>query len=87
MDWYEMIILRGFVDPSSSFAVLVQSGSGIPLAPSCPNNGNRIPQTRFALAIPAHNEEAVISETVQRLLQMDYPAELFRVCIVADYCG
>ncbi len=47
----------------------------------------RTPRTRFALAIPAHDEESVIAATVQRLMSLDYPADLFKVCIVADHCG
>jgi len=44
------------------------------------------PQTRFALAIPAHNEEAVIAETVKRLRELDYPPHLYSIFIVADHC-
>jgi cellulose synthase/poly-beta-1,6-N-acetylglucosamine synthase-like glycosyltransferase len=45
------------------------------------------PRTRFIIAIPAHDEETVIARTVQRLLQLDYPRDLFRVHIVADHCS
>jgi cellulose synthase/poly-beta-1,6-N-acetylglucosamine synthase-like glycosyltransferase len=41
---------------------------------------------RFLISIPAHNEESVIGLTVKQLLELDYPKELFRVCIVADHC-
>jgi len=40
----------------------------------------------FALAVPAHDEEAVIGATVQRLRQMDYPVGQFDVHVAADYC-
>ena len=42
---------------------------------------------RLAIALPAHNEEAVIAASVQRLLQCQYPAEAFDVHVVADYCS
>ena len=42
---------------------------------------------RYALAVPAHNEQGVIASTVQRLRQIDYPAERFDVHVVADYCS
>jgi cellulose synthase/poly-beta-1,6-N-acetylglucosamine synthase-like glycosyltransferase len=42
---------------------------------------------RFAVAIPAHNEEAVIDRTIARLRQMDYPAALCDVHVVADHCS
>ncbi len=41
---------------------------------------------RFLFIIPAHNEEKVIGETLDRLRQLDYPAELWDVVVVADNC-
>ncbi len=43
-------------------------------------------QHRFALLVAAHNEESVISELVESLKGLDYPAELFDVFVVADNC-
>lgn len=42
---------------------------------------------RLAVALPAHNEEAVIGASVRRLLQCDYPRAAFDVHVVADYCA
>ncbi len=47
----------------------------------------RDPSTRFAIAIPAHDEASVIAGTVNRLRSLDYPAELFAIHIVADHCS
>jgi len=47
----------------------------------------RNPQTNFAIAIPAHDEDAVIATTVNRLLALDYPGERFTIHIVADHCS
>lgn len=44
------------------------------------------PTNRFLIAIPAHNEQNVIGATVERLMAMDYPKELFAVHVVADQC-
>jgi cellulose synthase/poly-beta-1,6-N-acetylglucosamine synthase-like glycosyltransferase len=44
------------------------------------------PQHRFAIAIPAHNEEAVIGHTVATWRQVDYPPHLFDIHVVADHC-
>lgn len=44
------------------------------------------PTHRFLIAIPAHNEQSVIGATVERLMAMDYPKELFSVHVVADHC-
>ena len=44
------------------------------------------PVTRFSILVPAHNEEMVIEECLQSLTSLDYPAELWRVIVVADNC-
>ena len=41
---------------------------------------------RFLVAIPAHNEEGSIAETVRSCRAVDYPASLFDVLVVADNC-
>jgi len=48
---------------------------------------HRRPSIRFAIAIPAHDEEAVIEATVQRLRALDYPTGLFGIRVVADHCS
>jgi cellulose synthase/poly-beta-1,6-N-acetylglucosamine synthase-like glycosyltransferase len=44
------------------------------------------PQLKFAIIIPAHNEERVVPKLVRNLMEMDYPAELFDLYIIADHC-
>jgi cellulose synthase/poly-beta-1,6-N-acetylglucosamine synthase-like glycosyltransferase len=44
------------------------------------------PSHRFAIAIPAHNEEMVISYTIQQLQRLNYPCEMFSIHVVADHC-
>jgi cellulose synthase/poly-beta-1,6-N-acetylglucosamine synthase-like glycosyltransferase len=51
-----------------------------------PGFSQRRPDTRFAIVIPAHNEESVIGETVQTLRRLDYPSALFDIHVAADYC-
>jgi cellulose synthase/poly-beta-1,6-N-acetylglucosamine synthase-like glycosyltransferase len=46
-----------------------------------------IPRIRFAIAIPAHDEEAVIGYTVATLKGLDYPHQLYDIYVVADYCS
>ncbi len=41
---------------------------------------------RLTVVVPAHDEEALIGRCVQSLLAQSYPAELFRVVVVADNC-
>ena len=42
------------------------------------------PQKKFALIIPAHNEEVVIGALVDNLKSLDYPGELYDVFVVSD---
>ncbi|GAA0846031.1 glycosyltransferase family 2 protein [Bifidobacterium pullorum subsp. gallinarum] len=44
------------------------------------------PEKRFLLLVPAHNEEAVIGHLVENLHNMDYPRDLYEVCVIADGC-
>lgn len=44
------------------------------------------PKTRFAVIIPACNEERVIRRALDSLQQLDYPRELFDVIVIADNC-
>ena len=42
--------------------------------------------TRFLILVPAHNEAAVIANSVLWLRQLQYPAEKLQVVVVADAC-
>ena len=44
------------------------------------------PQNVFAVIIPAHNEENVISALVENCGQLDYPKEMYDIFVVADNC-
>lgn len=44
------------------------------------------PQARFAIVIPAHNEEMVIADLIQNLGELDYPRELFHIYVICDHC-
>jgi cellulose synthase/poly-beta-1,6-N-acetylglucosamine synthase-like glycosyltransferase len=41
---------------------------------------------RFAVVVPAHNEERVIEKTLRSLLAMKYPRQFFDIVVVADNC-
>ena len=56
-------------------------------APARPVLSARRPSTRFAIAIPAHDEATVIAATVCRLYSLEYPADLFVIHVVADHCS
>ncbi|MGD0310206.1 MAG: glycosyltransferase family 2 protein [Acidobacteriota bacterium] len=42
---------------------------------------------RFAVLIPAHDEENTISKSVHSCLRMDYPLDKFDVYVIADNCS
>jgi len=44
------------------------------------------PNNRFLILIPAHNEERLLPSLLDNLAQLDYPASLFEVHVVADNC-
>ena len=41
----------------------------------------------FAIVIPAHNEEQVIADVLRSCAALDYPADKYRVYVVADNCS
>src|SRR5205823_7120337 len=41
---------------------------------------------RFAMLIPAYNEELVIGRLLENLRQLDYPRSSFDIYVVADNC-
>lgn len=50
-----------------------------PVSPSAP-------PLRLAVVVPAHNEEAVLADTLASLNSQSYPAECFESVVVADNC-
>lgn len=45
-----------------------------------------VPRTRFAILIPAHNEEKLLPRLLESINDVDYPRELMDVYVVADNC-
>lgn len=45
------------------------------------------PEHRFAILIPAHNEERLLPSLLENLHQLDYPRELYTIHVVADNCA
>ena len=45
-----------------------------------------VERRRFALLLPAHNEEGVVGLAVESLAGLNYPRELFDIFVVADHC-
>ena len=43
-------------------------------------------QKKFVFVVPAHNEEAVIAQTIESMLQQNYAKELFDIVTSSDHC-
>ncbi|WP_067620940.1 glycosyltransferase family 2 protein [Alicyclobacillus acidiphilus] len=44
------------------------------------------PSKRFAIVVPAHNEERVIGPLIDSLKAQDYPSDLYEIHVIADNC-
>ena len=44
------------------------------------------PTHTFAIVIPAHNEEEIIARVLKSCAELDYPADKYRVFVIADNC-
>jgi 1,2-diacylglycerol 3-beta-glucosyltransferase len=45
------------------------------------------PRLRFAVIVPAHDEEEGIAHTLENIKSVDYPQSLFEIVVVADNCS
>jgi cellulose synthase/poly-beta-1,6-N-acetylglucosamine synthase-like glycosyltransferase len=57
------------------------------LSASLPVPDCRVRTLRFDVIVPAHNEAAGIARTVASVLALDWPADRFRLLVVADNCS
>jgi cellulose synthase/poly-beta-1,6-N-acetylglucosamine synthase-like glycosyltransferase len=51
-----------------------------------PETAPRHPLDRFAIIIPAHNEEDTLGKTLENCMSLDYPHSSFDVFVIADNC-
>jgi cellulose synthase/poly-beta-1,6-N-acetylglucosamine synthase-like glycosyltransferase len=84
MIFFSLIILSLVLLPLAY--LMMQLIASIQTAPF-ENMHDQSPTHYFIIAIAAHNEEAVIANTVQQLLELDYPSSLYSVHVVADHCS
>lgn len=63
------------------YLLLLTMLSRAPSAAGCPSR-----LLRFDIVVPAHDEAAIIEAVVANLHQLDWPADGFRVLVVADNC-
>ncbi len=73
----------GLAVPVGYLTVLTASAWVATARRSTPSPGRA---TRFAVLIPAHDEEDVIGDTLAALAAVEYPQDLYAVHVVADHC-
>lgn len=44
------------------------------------------PKSKFAVIVPAHNEERVVVKLLSNFRELDYPSDLFDIHVIADHC-
>jgi len=52
----------------------------------CARPPRALKRRRFALLLPAYNEEVVVALAVDSLARLAYPRELFDIFVIADHC-
>ena len=52
-----------------------------------PRQPGHQPNSRFALLVPAHNEEVALPRLMESLERLEYPRERFDIYVVADNCS
>jgi cellulose synthase/poly-beta-1,6-N-acetylglucosamine synthase-like glycosyltransferase len=70
------VLLAGYLLFLTGAALITRPGNLRPIVRS----------RRFAILVPAHNEEGVIERLLASLAKLDYPADCVDVCLVADNC-
>ena len=56
------------------------------LSAALPPQARSSRKLRFDIIVPAHNEEPVLANVIRSLQALDWPADQFRVVVVADNC-
>jgi cellulose synthase/poly-beta-1,6-N-acetylglucosamine synthase-like glycosyltransferase len=69
----------------SGYLLLLSAAAA--LAPRRSGGPGRAPARRFAILVPAHNEELLLPDLLASLGGLDYPADRYRVYVVADNCS
>jgi cellulose synthase/poly-beta-1,6-N-acetylglucosamine synthase-like glycosyltransferase len=76
-------ILTGSLAIANAYQLLLLAAAALPSRPR-PSDGGAI---RFAVLIPAHDEERTLARALAALAEQTYPAELIDTVVVADNCS
>jgi cellulose synthase/poly-beta-1,6-N-acetylglucosamine synthase-like glycosyltransferase len=79
-----VILLVGVALPALFACVYLAIGTLLSASLRLPPRSSRT--VRFDVIVPAHNETAIIARTVASLRRLDWPADCFRIFVIADNC-
>ena len=79
-----LLLLQGLLALIVGYLIMLATAAGRAPRQTRPQQGQ--PAKRFLILVPAFNEERLLPELLQSLDQLDYPAELYSVHVVADNC-
>ncbi|MEP7190026.1 MAG: glycosyltransferase family 2 protein [Roseiflexaceae bacterium] len=65
--------------------LLLLTGAAV-FAPRHTKLRQQSPSQRFLILVPAHNEERLLPSLLDNLHQLDYPASLYAIHVIADNC-
>ena len=78
-----MLFLLGI--PAAFASLYLLAAALLSARPAAVPAGDR--RVRFDVIVPAHNEAAGIARTVENLRCLDWPADGFRILVIADNCS
>jgi cellulose synthase/poly-beta-1,6-N-acetylglucosamine synthase-like glycosyltransferase len=78
-----LLLALGLPSALACLYLLIQTLMSAPL----PDPPRSLRQLRFDIIVPAHNEAAVICTTIASLRRIDWPADRFRILVIADNCS
>jgi len=78
-----LLLALGLPSALACLYLLIQTLLSAPL----PDPPRSLRQLRFDIIVPAHNEAAVICTTIASLRRIDWPADRFRILVIADNCS
>jgi len=78
-----LTLVAGGLAGLTGYLLLLTGAALLGRRPAPPDAGQR---RRFALLVPAHNEESTIGRLLESTGNLDYPPGRFEVCVVADNC-
>lgn len=80
------MLLAGETGLAATVSYLLLLTAAAPFAKRETPARNGEPTSRFAIMVPAHNEERLLPQLLLNLRQIDYPDDLYTVHVVADNC-